>query len=80
MVLLDIYVSFGPWIPNHHMVPTVSPGHNEQTQGIVIEYVHAIVFHTGRYATTGLCPLCEQGTGVVVPENHCEKRLVASVC
>ena len=47
---------FGPRIPNDHMVPTVGPGHHEQAKSIVIVDVHAVIFYTGLYATTGFWP------------------------
>ena len=42
----NIHVSFSPGIPNDHMIPAVSPGHQEQVKGIVIVYVHTVIFHT----------------------------------
>lgn len=45
---------FSPRIPYDHMVPPVCPGHHKQAEGIVIVYVHTVIFYTGLYTTTGL--------------------------
>ena len=61
------------------MVPGMAPGHDEHAQSVVIEYVHAIVVHSGRNATTGLGPACEPVSGLGIADYDCEKRLIATV-
>jgi hypothetical protein len=77
--LSNIHMPFCPRIPNHQIVPTVSPGHDKQAQGVVIKYVHAVVFHPGRYASTGGGPLGQHAFGIVVSDYDCKKRLIASI-
>jgi hypothetical protein len=61
------------------MVPGMAPGHYEHAEGVVIEYVHAIVIHSGRNAATGLGPACEPVSSLGIADYHCEKRLIATV-
>lgn len=79
MVLLYIYVSFCPRIPNHDIVPALCPGHYEQAQSVVIEYVHTVVLHTGRDATAGLGPSDKMVSCRWISEYYREKRLFASI-
>ena len=61
------------------MVPGMVPGHYEHAQSVVIEYVHAVVIHSGSNATTGLSPACEPVSGLGIADYDCEKRLIAAV-
>ena len=61
------------------MVPGMAPGHYEHAQSVVIEYVHAIVIHSGSNATAGLGPTCEPVSGLGIADYDCEKRLIATV-
>ena len=61
------------------MVPWMVPGHNEHAQSVVIEYVHAVVIHSGNNATTGLSPACEPVSSLGIADYDCEKRLIATV-
>jgi hypothetical protein len=79
MVLLDIYVSSRPWVPNHYRVPAVGPGDQKHTECVVIKQVHAIVLHSGRYAPAGLGPLDQAISSRWVSVNHGKKRLVAAI-
>ena len=75
----NINMPFCPWIPDHDGVPGVCPGHDKKTQGVVIKYVHAVVFHTGGDTPAGLAPGDEALSCRVVSVDHCEKRLFASI-
>lgn len=70
---------FWPGIPDYHVVPGMVPGHYEHAQSVVIEYVHAIVVHSGGNATAGLSPACEPVSGLGIADYDCEKRLIATV-
>jgi hypothetical protein len=77
--LSNINVPFCPRIPYHQIIPTVSPGHDKQAQGVVIKYMHAVVFYSGRYAPAGGGPLGQHAFGIVIPDYDCKKRLIASI-
>ena len=70
---------FWPRVPNDHMVPGMAPGHYEHAESVVIEYVHAIIVHSGGNATTGLSPACEPVSSLSIADYDCEKRLIATV-
>ncbi len=59
------------------MIPTMCPGDHEQAQGVVIKYVHAVVFHTSRYATTGMRPFQEMIPCRGIAVDHGKQGLVA---
>lgn len=79
MVLLDIYMSFGPRIPNHDRIPAMRPGHNEQAQGVVIIDVHTVIFYSRRDASTGLSPPHELISRRRISIDDSKKWLIASV-
>jgi hypothetical protein len=66
---------FCPRVPNDQVIPAVAPGHYKKAQGIVIKNVHAIVFDTSLYASTGSGPFGQFGTSVVVSHDHSVQRL-----
>jgi len=55
------------------------PGHYKKAQGVVIKYVHAIVFHSCGNASAGLAPFDQAIPSTVVSINHGKKGLFASV-
>jgi hypothetical protein len=61
------------------MIPGMAPGHYKHAESVVIEYVHAIVIHSGGNATAGLGPACEPVSSLSIADYDCEKRLIAAV-
>jgi hypothetical protein len=55
------------------------PGHHEHAQGIVIEYVHAVVFYPGCYGSAGLGPLGQETASIGVSEDNSKQRLVTAI-
>ena len=55
------------------------PGHHEHAQGIVIEYVHAVVFDPSCYGPAGLGPLGQEAASIGVSDDDSKQRLVTAI-
>ena len=66
----NINVPFCPRIPYDHVVPTMRPRYQKQAKSVVIEYMHAVVLHTGLYTSAGTRPFSQTVSGFEISYDH----------